>query len=125
MEEPGKIVREVVHVHDALGRGSFSAVSRVLLTFVGGRLIGEPRADHCGSSLRCAVDSHHPAPDTQQVSSTALFRCKEHTEWKSPRSKAFDKALAVSESRPPVQGMNAARHRNLAPNVCESRRDTK
>src|SRR5260370_17874946 len=51
------------------------------------------------------VDSHHPFPEHQQVSSGGALRRNERTFLESPRLNASDNFDAVSSSRAPAQGM--------------------
>src|SRR6266849_5971865 len=61
-----------------------------------------------------AVESHHPFPAHQHVSSIRAFRLRDRTFLKSPRANATDNFAAVSSSRAPTQCMNATGHTKRA-----------
>ena len=60
------------------------------------------------------MESHHPFPVSQLVSSGCEFRRSEQTSFKLPRLNASDNLAAVSSSRSPTQGINAAGQINRA-----------
>src|SRR5713226_3381983 len=62
------------------------------------------------------VDSHHPFPEHQHVSSGGVFRRNERTFLESPRLNASDSFDAVSSSRAPTQGMIITGQTNRASN---------
>lgn len=62
------------------------------------------------------VESHHPFPEHQQVSSGVVFRRSERTLLVRPLRKASASFFAVSSSRPPMHGMNIAGQTNRASN---------
>ena len=74
------------------------------------------REDNCPiiGYIDAEVESHQPLPEHQHVSSGGVFRRKDRTFLKSPRLNATVNFNAVSSSRAPAQGMNAAGHTNRA-----------
>ena len=80
---------------------------------------GIQRRKHTGAGRICApaaVESHHPFPEHQQVSSGVVFRRSERTSLVRPPRKASASFFAVPSSRPPMHGINIAGQTNRAAN---------